>query len=85
VTDHKTSAEILLAEAAQQPTGSEVESSRQMQALVHATLFAGEQQRLANVIAAINEYNGISTNTTDWGFENWHAVMRYIRSGLGLS
>lgn len=84
MTDHKTIAEILLNEATQQPTGSEVESSRQMQALVHATLFAGEQKRIANLIAATAE-NGISTNTADWGFENWHDLMRHVRTGLGLS
>lgn len=50
--DHKMRAEQLLAEAVQSVTGSDVESSRQVQALVHATLFLAEQQRIANELRA---------------------------------
>ena len=90
MTDHKAEAEILLADAARQLTGSEVESSRQMQALVHATLFAGDQQRIANLIALAAHEPGnrealwrgvISKPTGPDGLE----LTAEIRAGLGLS
>lgn len=49
--NHKAEAERLLDEAKNNQTGSIVENSRQMQALVHATLAVAEQQRIANLIA----------------------------------
>jgi len=51
VSAHRKAAEELLAEAVLSKTGSDVESSRQVQALVHATLEVAAQLRVANLIA----------------------------------
>lgn len=74
MADHKARAEELLAEALESRTGTEVEASRQNQAMVHAMLAVAEQLRVANVIAATGQFG---SDPAGWPSE--------IREALGVS
>lgn len=84
MSDHKAKAEELLAEAVHAKTGSDIESSRQLQALVHATLEVAEQQRIANLIAFMDAEGGPYKDINN--IEGARGLaLEQIREGLGLS
>lgn len=95
MTDHIGKAEVLLEEARLSKTGSDVEASRQLQALAHATIAAAEQQRIANRIALagmthangsrVGAVGGMETAIFDYGENEFSVLLKpEIRDGLGL-
>lgn len=67
----------LLEEAKNMQTGSPIENSRQLQALVHATRAVAEQQRIANVIA-------YRASLPDSAYDLVGRIDAQIREGMGL-
>ena len=87
---HKVKAEELLMDALAARTGSDIESSRQVQALVHATLELAEQQRIANLLQAIGR-NLEDYDTGEWmsaplhaSVERQNSAKAEIREWLGI-
>lgn len=75
-----------MADALAARTGSDVEVSRQMQALVHATLEMAEQQRIANLIAYGNMRADVLNGEPALPSlrKQWRGAHRQILDGLDL-
>lgn len=78
--DHKEEAEAMMLDGddSGKPTGI------QMSALIHATLYLAEQQRIANLIALWTVDETIAESLTRNGV-NFAGVLEQIREGLGLA
>lgn len=95
MTDYIAEAESAYVDAVHAKTGTDIENSRQLQALVAATIAVAKQQRIANRIALANmthadgsrigSVGGMETAIFNYGERESSVVLKpEIRDGLGL-